>query len=104
MAVSLELLNPLLRDVLRPSSPVKWSGTAETGRRNRPMKMMENKRARMVTYTKRKDCIMKKTMELATLCGIQACAVCFGPDGAVETWPENPNNVKAVIDLFRESV
>ena len=68
------------------------------------MKQMENKRARMVTYTKRKDCIKKKTMELSTLCGIQACAVCFGPDGAVETWPENTNDVKAVIDLYRESV
>ncbi|PSS07467.1 MADS-box transcription factor PHERES like [Actinidia chinensis var. chinensis] len=107
MAVPLErlkTLNPLLRDVLRPSSPVKWSGMAETGRRNRPMKMMENKRARMVTYTKRKDCIKKKTMELSTLCGIQACTVCFGPDGAVETWPENPNDVKAVIDLYRVCV
>ncbi|GFZ04087.1 hypothetical protein Acr_16g0007110 [Actinidia rufa] len=104
MAVSPELLNPLLRDVLRPSSPIKWSGKAETGRRNRPMTLMENKKALTVTYVKRKNCIKKKTMELATLCGIQACAVCFGPDGAVETWPENPNDVKVVIDLYRECV
>ncbi|GFZ07033.1 hypothetical protein Acr_18g0012030 [Actinidia rufa] len=64
----------------------------------------EGSHGHLVTCTKRKNCIKKKTMELATLCGIQACAVCFGPDGAVETWPENPNDVKAVIDLFRESV
>ena len=58
------------------------------------MKLMERNRACTVTYMKRKDCIKKKTMELATLCRIKAYAVCFRSDGAVKMWPANSNEVK----------
>ncbi|KAL2557007.1 uncharacterized protein Fot_01746 [Forsythia ovata] len=40
-------------------------------------------------------------MELSVLCDVNACAVIIGPDGSVETWPENLNHVQHVIQLYR---
>ncbi|GMQ10126.1 hypothetical protein CsSME_00053255 [Camellia sinensis var. sinensis] len=57
----------------------------------KPMKRIENKKALRVTYKKRKDCVIKKTMELSILCGINVFTLCFGPNGEVDTWPQNPN-------------
>ncbi|XAR50562.1 hypothetical protein NMG60_11004917 [Bertholletia excelsa] len=67
-----------------------------------PVRPIENKRARKICYMKRKECIKKKTEELAVLCGINACSICFGPDGEIDTWPENPAEVKAVIGMYRQ--
>ncbi|KAL6994991.1 hypothetical protein U1Q18_005126 [Sarracenia purpurea var. burkii] len=39
-------------------------------------------------------------MELATLCGIKACTVCFGPNGVAETWPKDPSEVKSVVEEY----
>ncbi|CAL5362019.1 unnamed protein product [Camellia sinensis] len=69
----------------------------------KPMKRIENKKALRVTYKKRKDCVIKKTMELSILCGINAFTLCFGPNGEVDTWPQNPNEVKALIKMYKES-
>ncbi|KAK2984976.1 hypothetical protein RJ640_003710 [Escallonia rubra] len=55
-----------------------------------------------VSYMKRKACIKKKAMELSTLCDIKVCSICLGPAGDVETWPENPKEVCAIIDMFRD--
>ncbi|KAK3013057.1 hypothetical protein RJ639_009657 [Escallonia herrerae] len=41
-------------------------------------------------------------MQLATLCDVKACTVIFGPDGGVETWPEDPSRVKSVIDMLKD--
>ncbi|KAL2454189.1 putative ovule protein [Abeliophyllum distichum] len=49
----------------------------------------------------RKESIKKKTMELSVLCDVNACAVIVGPDGSVETWPENLNHVQRVIQQYR---
>ncbi|KAL7162321.1 hypothetical protein ACSBR2_042743 [Camellia fascicularis] len=54
------------------------------------MKRIENKKALRVTYMKRKDCVIKKTMELSILC-------------EVDMWPQNPNEVKALINMYKES-
>ncbi|KAI7986152.1 Agamous-like MADS-box protein AGL103 [Camellia lanceoleosa] len=67
------------------------------------MKRIENKKALRVTHKKRKDCVIKKTMELSILCGINVFTLCFGPNGEVDTWPQNPNEVKALIRMYKES-
>ncbi|KAK1373404.1 hypothetical protein POM88_029597 [Heracleum sosnowskyi] len=41
-------------------------------------------------------------MELATLCGTNACAIIYGRDGEFESWPENPTQAKAIIKNFKD--
>ncbi|KAI8003717.1 Agamous-like MADS-box protein AGL82 [Camellia lanceoleosa] len=65
------------------------------------VKQIENSKARRLTYKRRLNCIKKKTMELTTLCGINACLVCLGPNGEVETWPEKPSDVRDVISKYK---
>ncbi|KAJ0230896.1 AGAMOUS-like 43 [Hirschfeldia incana] len=38
--------------------------------------------------------IFKKAKELTTLCDIEACVIHYGPDGEVNTWPENRDKVR----------
>ncbi|KAL2454187.1 MADS-box transcription factor 56-like [Abeliophyllum distichum] len=49
------------------------------------------------SFKTRKESIKKKTMELSVLCDVNACAVIIGPDGSIETWPEDRNHVQQVI-------
>ncbi|KAL7161653.1 hypothetical protein ACSBR2_042178 [Camellia fascicularis] len=67
-----------------------------------PMKRIENKKALRVTYMKRKECVIKKTMELSILYGINIVTLYFGPNGKVDTWSQNPNEVKALIKMYKE--
>ncbi|WOG89261.1 hypothetical protein DCAR_0208498 [Daucus carota subsp. sativus] len=62
----------------------------------------EQKSLKRTSYNNRKECIKKKTMELATLCGIDACTVMFGVDGEIESWPEDPKEAKAIIKKFKD--
>uniref|UniRef100_A0A0D9V9F4 MADS-box domain-containing protein n=1 Tax=Leersia perrieri TaxID=77586 RepID=A0A0D9V9F4_9ORYZ len=72
-------------------------------RRRVPMTLIANRRTRAVTYTKRKEGLMKKARELATLCGVQVAVVCAGPDGAApDVWTTPPKNDEdaSVIDKY----
>lgn len=62
----------------------------------------EEKTFKRSAYKKRKECIKKKTMELATLCGINACTIIYGAHGEIESWPENPTEAKAIIKKFKD--
>ncbi|KAL7162323.1 hypothetical protein ACSBR2_042745 [Camellia fascicularis] len=42
-------------------------------------------------------------MELSILCGINVFTLYFDPNEEVDTWPQNPNEVKAVIKMYKES-
>ncbi|KAL2540780.1 putative ovule protein [Abeliophyllum distichum] len=53
------------------------------------------------SFKTRKESIKKKTMELSVLCDVNACAVIIGPDGSIETWPEDRNHVQQVIQQYR---
>ncbi|KAA8541784.1 hypothetical protein F0562_022936 [Nyssa sinensis] len=69
----------------------------------RPIKRIDNfERNCKVAFKKRKESVKKKTMELSILCDIKACTICVGPNGGVDTWPENPSDVIAVIEMYKE--
>ncbi|KAK6775852.1 hypothetical protein RDI58_026853 [Solanum bulbocastanum] len=40
-------------------------------------------------YQGRKECIKRKSMELATLCDIKVCTIITGTNGELQTWPDN---------------
>ncbi|CAI9117549.1 OLC1v1018951C1 [Oldenlandia corymbosa var. corymbosa] len=66
-------------------------------------KKIEKKANNNLSFKNRKDCIKKKTMELSVLCDVKACAVIIGPDGKLETWPENSSDVIELIRAFQKS-
>lgn len=43
---------------------------------------------------------MKKTMELAVLCDLQACTIVVDGDGEVTTWPEDQGEVMKVLEKY----
>ncbi|CAA2994773.1 agamous-like MADS-box AGL81 [Olea europaea subsp. europaea] len=61
----------------------------------------KNQRAIEKSFLKRKDCIKKKSMELSVLCDVKVCAIIVGPDGRVETWPESHDDVRQVIQAYK---
>ncbi|XP_045832708.1 agamous-like MADS-box protein AGL80 [Trifolium pratense] len=57
--------------------------------------------ARKATYKKRKNSLLKKVDELSTLCGIEACAIVYGPyEPEPEIWPTTCG-VQRVLSKFR---
>lgn len=60
-----------------------------------------NDSARKATFKKRKKGLMKKVSELSTLCGIDACAIIYGPyESQPEVWPSSIG-VQRVLSKFR---
>ncbi|KAG6535222.1 agamous-like MADS-box protein AGL80 [Zingiber officinale] len=56
---------------------------------------------RRVTFKKRRQSLFKKTSELATLCGVDVCAVVYRPEEAEpEVWP-SPAEAKRVLARLR---
>jgi len=56
--------------------------------------------ARKAAYKKRKKGLLKKVVELSTLCGIEACAIVYGPyEPQLEIWP-SPEGVQFVLSKF----
>ncbi|PHT41596.1 hypothetical protein CQW23_20450 [Capsicum baccatum] len=56
------------------------------------------------TYQVRKECIKRKAMELSTLCDIKVCTIITSPQGELQTWPENLDAVKEVLDLYTQNL
>ncbi|KAG5576235.1 hypothetical protein H5410_056369 [Solanum commersonii] len=46
----------------------------------------------------------RKSMELATLCDIKVCTVITGPNGELQTWPDNFDACKEVLDLYSQNL
>ncbi|XP_058782043.1 agamous-like MADS-box protein AGL80 [Vicia villosa] len=62
---------------------------------------IENDKARKLTYNKRKKSLVKKVDEITTLCGVDACAIIYGPyDPQPEIWP-SPSGVEKVLSKFK---
>jgi len=60
-----------------------------------------NDASRKTTYNKRQKGLLKKVYELSTLCGVEACAIVYGPyEPQPEIWP-SPQGVQTVLSKFR---
>jgi hypothetical protein len=60
-----------------------------------------NDAARKASYNKRKTNLLKKVDEISTLCGIEACAIVYGPfEPQPDIWP-SPLGVQNVLSKFR---
>ncbi|AES87671.1 putative transcription factor MADS-type1 family [Medicago truncatula] len=69
-------------------------------RRKVKLAFIVNDAARKATYKKRKKGLLKKVAELSTLCGIDACAMVYGPyELQPEIWP-SPEGVQSVLSKF----
>ncbi|RLM93682.1 agamous-like MADS-box protein AGL80 [Panicum miliaceum] len=67
------------------------------------LKWISNASTRRATYKKRCKGLMKKTSELATLCGVKACVVVYGEEGGAqqpEVWP-SPPEARRVLQKFK---
>ncbi|KAL9233046.1 hypothetical protein vseg_008088 [Gypsophila vaccaria] len=63
---------------------------------------IENDTARRVTYKKRVKGVLKKTQELSVLCGVDACAVVYGPyDQVPIVWPSSETEAGRILMEFR---
>ncbi|XP_027179033.1 uncharacterized protein LOC113777996 [Coffea eugenioides] len=61
-------------------------------------------RAKKQSFRKRKDCVLKKSMELSVLCDIKVCAIVIDANGKVETWPENKDDLMKIAKLYKDSL
>ncbi|KAI9191055.1 hypothetical protein LWI28_002944 [Acer negundo] len=65
-------------------------------RRNKLMSFKDE----VISFNNRKSTLKKKAAQLSTLCDVEVCMVCFGPDNSVETWPENRSDVLDLIGKY----
>ncbi|CAL0334705.1 unnamed protein product [Lupinus luteus] len=69
-------------------------------RRNMKLAYIVNDAKRKATYKKRKNSLIKKTMEISTLCGVDACAIVYnGNEHEPEVWPSHAG-VQSVLYKF----
>ncbi|KAL2897210.1 Agamous-like MADS-box protein AGL80 [Bienertia sinuspersici] len=66
------------------------------------LEYIENGKARRVTYKKRVKGLVKKTQELSVLCGVDVCAIIYGPhDQAPVVWPSDKVEATRIISKFK---
>ncbi|XP_056694407.1 MADS-box protein FBP24 isoform X2 [Spinacia oleracea] len=69
------------------------------GRGKIEMKRIENRTNRQVTFSKRRQGLLKKTNELAVLCDAQIGLIIFSGTGKLHTYP-NPTSLEQVIQRY----
>lgn len=74
----------------------RWKRTR--GRQRIEMKLIENKEARQVCFSKRREGVFKKASELSVLCGARVAVVFFSPAGRPHCFGHP--SVSAVADRF----
>ncbi|XVE67676.1 hypothetical protein DITRI_Ditri09bG0007300 [Diplodiscus trichospermus] len=57
------------------------------GRRKVQLKRIEDKSSRQVTFSKRKNGLLKKASELAVLCDVELALLIFSPRGKLYQFP-----------------
>ncbi|VFQ67911.1 unnamed protein product [Cuscuta campestris] len=64
---------------------------------------IKEERTKKLQYEKRKSTLLKGAKELSILCGIDVCLVVLSPDGKLESWPENLDDVRAAFRAAAQS-
>ncbi|KAG2395003.1 hypothetical protein LR48_Vigan09g136400 [Vigna angularis] len=72
-------------------------------RRKVQLTFIANNSDRKASYIKRKKSLLKKTEEISTLCGVEACTIVYGPYAPVpDVWTSNAG-VENVVEKFRNT-
>ncbi|XP_010523638.1 PREDICTED: agamous-like MADS-box protein AGL103 [Tarenaya hassleriana] len=58
-------------------------------------------KAKETAFAKRVQTLKNKARELSVLCDISVCFICYGPDGQLYHWPENPGDVRTIATSYR---
>ncbi|CDO97614.1 unnamed protein product [Coffea canephora] len=76
------------------------------GRAKLNMELIGKEKSRHITFKKRKEGLMRKIHEFATLCDVDACMIIYGPkqeSASMESgiWPENSDEISRMIDTYQ---
>ncbi|KAG1355329.1 transcription factor mef2A-like [Cocos nucifera] len=70
-------------------------------RRRRRLQWIENRTQRLVTYRKRREGLKKAANQLSSLCGVPIAVISFGPDGRLDTWPDDQGALRDLLLTYR---
>ncbi|XP_010943911.2 uncharacterized protein [Elaeis guineensis] len=70
-------------------------------RRRRRWQFIENQRQRLATYRKRRGGLRKKASQLSSLCGVPIAVISFGPNGRLDTWPDDQGAIHDLLLTYR---
>ncbi|KAF0916399.1 hypothetical protein E2562_007500 [Oryza meyeriana var. granulata] len=73
-------------------------------RRKLVLKLIDNEKKRKATYKNRREGLVQKVSQFATLCDVDAFLICVGPaavGGEVTTWPPDSSFVLELIERLR---
>ncbi|XP_044506614.1 agamous-like MADS-box protein AGL82 [Mangifera indica] len=67
---------------------------------------IKNEKARLATFKKRKNSLLKKAWEFKTLCDVDACMIIYGPKqrhqpGKAETWASEEGKLTSIINRYK---
>ncbi|CAI9277131.1 unnamed protein product [Lactuca saligna] len=71
------------------------------GRAKVHMEPINNNKKRKVTFHRRKNCLIKKALELTTLCDVKVSMIIRTDQQEPEIFPPDPRQVKGLIDLYK---
>ncbi|KAL5996884.1 hypothetical protein ACLOJK_007807 [Asimina triloba] len=78
-----------------------FQNLVKMGRAKLAMKLIEDPKARKLTFNKRKNGLMKKALEFSILCDVNTCFICYKKDsGQLITWPESLEAVKPIVRQY----
>ncbi|KAH7684200.1 SRF-like protein [Dioscorea alata] len=72
------------------------------GRAKLPLKLIQDKTRRSITFRKRFESVKKKAFELSILCDVPVMFMFTGLDGQMHVWPEDRNVVLGIADRLQQ--
>ncbi|KAL6494762.1 hypothetical protein OROGR_031562 [Orobanche gracilis] len=78
------------------------------GRAKLSMELIQKEKTRITTFKKRKQGLIRKMHEFATLCDVPACMIIYGPKQETgspspepEIWPQDREQVRRIIEGYK---